>query len=65
MRDILESEQGMVFLLPCKKCGKDSGRLIHYHSGEYRVICTECSYCTKDKFTKEKAIKAWNQRDNF
>ena len=51
----------------CKKCGWNRPRLIvygHFNStaDTYRITCPRCSYCTKEKQTKEEAINAWNQR---
>ena len=52
----------------CKKCGWNRPRLIvygHFNTPEntYRITCPKCSYCTKEKQTKEEAITAWNQRN--
>ena len=52
----------------CKKCGWNRPRLIvygHVYTPEntYRITCPRCSYCTKEKQTKEEAINAWNQRN--
>jgi hypothetical protein len=54
-------------LMPCKKCSYSRGRIIpygHFQSDEitYRIACPRCSYCTKEKNTKDMAIEAWNQR---
>lgn len=53
----------------CKKCGWNRPRLIvygHFNTPEntYRITCPKCSYCTKEKQTKEEAINAWNQRND-
>ena len=47
---------------PCKICGNQSGNIIGYTDGKYRVICTECFYQTRKRPTFEDAIKSWNQR---
>ena len=50
-------------LLPCKKCGYPDWRHLHYiHPEAWRISCTHCGYCTKEKKTKDEAEKAWNQR---
>lgn len=47
---------------PCKKCGYEYGRTIHYYGDTYRISCPSCSYSTKEKQTLDEAIIAWNQR---
>ena len=47
----------------CKKCGWNRPRLIvygHFNTPKdtYRITCPRCSYCTKEKQTKEEAINA-------
>lgn len=54
-------------LLPCKKCGYAPGRRITYghffgRKSTYRISCPSCSYCTKEKQTKQEAEEAWNRR---
>lgn len=54
-------------LMPCKKCGYDTGRIIpygHFQSNQttYRISCPKCGYCTKEKETVEEATEAWNKR---
>jgi hypothetical protein len=55
------------FLMPCKKCGYNNGRIVpygHFQSNQttYRISCPKCSYCTKEKETVEEAAEAWNRR---
>lgn len=55
-------------LMPCKRYGYNHGRIIpygHFQSDKitYRISCPKCSYCTKEKKTREEAIEAWNQRN--
>lgn len=57
----------MAELKPCKKCGYGHGRVItygHFRSAQntYRVSCPQCSYCTKEKQSREEAVEAWNRR---
>lgn len=54
----------------CKKCGWNKPRLIvygHFNSVKdtYRISCPICSYCTKEKQTREEAINAWNKRNDM
>lgn len=65
--DCTDLSSTMSELKPCKKCGYTRGRLIpygHFQSSQitYRVSCPKCSYCTKEKKSREEAVEAWNRR---
>ena len=54
-------------LKPCKKCNWERPRKIRYghlqgRPDTYRITCTNCSYCTKEKSSMSEAIEAWNCR---
>ena len=55
-------------LKPCPFCGGkafSTGVLPTYgFDVMYRAICEDCNISTPSKWTKEKAIEAWNRRVN-